>query len=157
SHAKQSQLVGRSLTQSLRIDVNHERREQDQSADQYLQETVDIDMIEPVVEDAKYEQTDNGIADAAAAAKQAGATDHDGRDGIQKIGVEFVLLRAAEMRYAQHAADAGAHGRDHHDAAQDQLDVEPGIFGCFAVSTDHVYVAAEACVCQHEVTGEQHC
>src|SRR5689334_4323189 len=103
-------LVGRSLAQSLRIDVDHERRKQDQSADQYLQETVDIDMIEAVVEDAKHEQTDNGIADAAAAAKQAGTTDHDGRDGIQEVGVELVLLRAAEMRYAQHAANAGAHG-----------------------------------------------
>ena len=79
--------------------------EQDQAPDQYLQETVDIDVVEAVVEDAEHEQADDGIADAAAAAEQAGAADHDGGDRIEQIGVELVLLRAAEMRDAEHAAD----------------------------------------------------
>jgi len=60
--------------------------------------------------------------------KQAGAADHNGGDRIQQIGVELVLLRAAEMGDPQHAADTGADRRDHHDGAENQIDVEPGIF-----------------------------
>ena len=70
----------RLLPQFLRIDVDHQRREQDQAADQDLQETVDVDVVEAVVEDAEHEQPDDGVADAAAAAEQAGAADHDGGD-----------------------------------------------------------------------------
>ena len=55
------------------------------------------------------------------------------------------------MRDAEHAADAGANGRNHHDAAEDQLDVEAGIFRRLAVSADHVNVAAEAGVGQNEM------
>src|SRR5260370_36370370 len=42
--------------QSLRIDVDDQRGEQNETADQYLQEAVDVDVIEPVVEDAEHEQ-----------------------------------------------------------------------------------------------------
>src|SRR6185295_3277397 len=66
-------LLGRRRPQPLRIDVDDEGRQQDQAADQDLQETVDVDVIEAVVEDAEHEQADDGIADAAAAAEQAGA------------------------------------------------------------------------------------
>jgi hypothetical protein len=102
-------LVGSSLPQSLRIDVDDERRQQDEAADQYLQETVDVDVIQSVVENAEHEQADDGVADSAAAAEEAGAADDDGGDGIEQVGVEFVLLRAAEMGDAEHAADAGTH------------------------------------------------
>ena len=73
---------------------------------------------------------------------------------IEQIGVELVLLRAAEMRHAEHAADSRADRRNHHDAAEDQLDVEPGIFRRLAVSPDHVNVAAEAGIGQHQMAGE---
>src|SRR5262245_11994166 len=85
-------LLRRLLPQPLRIDVDDERGEQDETADQYLQETVDIDVVEAVVQHAEHEQADNGVADAAAAAEQAGAADHDGGDGIEQVCVELVLL-----------------------------------------------------------------
>jgi hypothetical protein len=102
-------LVGSSLPQSLRIDVDDERRQQDEAADQYLQKTVDVDVVEAVVEDAEHEQANDGVADTAAAAEEAGAADDDGSDRIQEICVELVLLRAAEMGDAEHAADARTH------------------------------------------------
>src|SRR6185437_15356360 len=119
-----------------------ESREQDEATDQDLQEAVDIDVVEPVVEHAEHEQADNGVADAAAAAEQAGAADHDCRDRIQKVGVELVLLRAAKMGDAQHAANTRADRGDHHDAAEDQIDVETGVFRRLAVASDHVDIAA---------------
>src|SRR6267154_1066923 len=78
--------------QALRVDVDHEGREKDQAADQYFQEAVDVDVVEPVVEHAEHEQPDDGVADAAASAEQAGAADHDGGDRVQQIAVELVLL-----------------------------------------------------------------
>ena len=45
-----SRLVRRFRPQPLRIDVDDQRRQQDQAADQYLQEAVDIDVVQPVVE-----------------------------------------------------------------------------------------------------------
>src|SRR3982074_1173122 len=81
--------------QPLRIDVDDERREQNETADQYLQEAIDIDVIEPIVKDAEHEQADNGIADAAAAAEQACATDHDGGDRIEQGGVGTLVFAPA--------------------------------------------------------------
>ena len=75
-----TKLIHRFRPQPLRIDVDDQRREQDQAADQYLQEAVDIDVVEPVIQHAQHEQADDGVADAAAAAEQAGAADHDGGD-----------------------------------------------------------------------------
>jgi hypothetical protein len=46
-------LTGRSATNSV--------------ADQDLQKTVDIDVVESIVEDAEHEQADDGIIDTAAA------------------------------------------------------------------------------------------
>jgi len=102
----QGVLIDRSGPQSLRIDVDDQRYQQNDAANQDLEEAVDVDVIEPVVEDAEDEQSDNGIADAAPAAEQAGAADHDRGDRIKQISVELVLLRAAEMGDAEHAADA---------------------------------------------------
>src|SRR5205085_12166420 len=147
---------GRLFPQRLRGHVDDERNEQAQAADQNLQEAVDVDMVEAVVEDAEYEQPDDGVADAAAAAEQAGAADHDGGDRIEQIGIELVLLRAAEMGDAEHAADPRTDRRDHHHAAEDQLDVEPGIFRRLAIAADHVNVAAEAGIGQHQMAAEQH-
>src|SRR5215831_12570854 len=151
-----NQLICRPGPQPLCIDVDHERGEQNEAADQYFQETVNIDVIEPVVEHAQHEQADNRVADAAAAPEQAGATDHDGGDRIEQVGVEFVLLRAAKMGDAQHSADSRADRRNDHDAAENQFDIEPRIFRRFAVSADHVDVAAEARVGQHQMAAEQH-
>src|SRR5215831_17717728 len=75
---------------------------------------------------------------------------------VEQVGVEFVLLRAAEMGDAEHAADAGTDRSNHHDASEDHFDVEPGIFGRLAIATDHVNVAAEAGVGQNHVAAEQH-
>ena len=44
---------------------------------------------------------------------------------------------------------------DHH-GAEDELDVDAGIFGRLAVAADHVHVAAEARVGEHEMADEQH-
>src|SRR6201999_3039506 len=64
--------IRRLCPQPLRVDVDHQRGEQDQAADQDLQEAVDVDVVEAVVEHAEHEQADDGVADAAAAAEQAG-------------------------------------------------------------------------------------
>src|SRR5205814_4486645 len=133
-----------------------ERRQQDQAADQDLQETIDVDVVEPVVEHAEHEQADDGVADAAAAAKETGAADHDGGDRIQQISVELVLLRAAEMRHAEHAADPRADRQNHHDAAEDQIDVKAGIFGRLAVAADHINVTPETRIGQHQMAAERH-
>ena len=45
---------------------------------------------------------------------------------------------------------------DHHHRADDELDVDAGIFRRLAVAADHVNVAAEARVGEHEVRDEQH-
>ncbi len=155
-------LVGRDLrlgdrrghtrcAQLLGVDVDHQGQQQDQAADQDLEEAVDVDVVEAVVEHAQDEQAEDGVADAAAAAEQAGAADHHGRDRIEQVVVELVLLGAAEIGDAQHAGDAGADGRDHHDRGDHQLDVDAGIFGRLAVAADHVHVAAEAGVGQDQV------
>src|SRR6476659_1233783 len=52
--------------QPLRVDVDDQRREQDQAADQDLQEAVDVDVVEAVIQDTENEQPDDGVADAAA-------------------------------------------------------------------------------------------
>src|SRR5262245_30710293 len=46
----------RAFPQLLRIDVDHERGEQDQPANEDLQEAVDLDVVEAVVEDAEDQQ-----------------------------------------------------------------------------------------------------
>src|SRR5690242_15216432 len=68
SHA----LLRRLRSQALRIDVDDEGREQNEAADKDFQEAVDVDVVEPVVEDAEHEQPNDGVADAAAPAEQAG-------------------------------------------------------------------------------------
>src|SRR5581483_5930917 len=83
--------------QPLRIDVDDERDEEDEAADQDLQERVDLDVIEAVIEDAEDEQPDDRVADAPAPAEQAGAADHHRRDRVEEEGVELVLLGAAEI------------------------------------------------------------
>ena len=62
-------LIGGFGAKPLGIDVDDERGQQDEAADQDLQKAVDIDVVEPVVQHAEHEQTDNGIADAAASAE----------------------------------------------------------------------------------------
>src|SRR5207249_7293760 len=101
-------LLRRFFPQPLRVDVDDQRCQQDQAADQDLQEAVDVDVVEAVIQDTENEQPDDGVADAAAAAEQAGAADDDGGDGVEQIGIELVLLRAAEMGDAEHAAGTGA-------------------------------------------------
>ncbi len=95
------------------------------------------------------------VADAAAAAEEAGAADHHRRDRVEQEVVELVLLRAAEIGDAEHAGDARADRRDDHHRGDDQLDVDAGIFRRLAVAADHVDVAAEARVGQHEMADEQ--
>src|SRR6478609_3137098 len=90
------------LPNGLDVDVDDQRDEQDQAADQDLEEAVDLDMVEPVVQHAEDQQADDGVADAAAAAEQAGAADHHRGDGVEQVAVELVLLGAAEMGHAQH-------------------------------------------------------
>src|SRR5215213_1159713 len=64
------------LAQLLGVDVDHQCQEQDQAADQDLEEAVNVDVVEAVVEHAQDEQAQDGVADTAAAAEQAGAADH---------------------------------------------------------------------------------
>ncbi len=109
----------------------------------------------PLFSTPRIEETDDGVADAAAAAEQAGAAHHDGGDGIEQVAVELVLLGAAEMGHAQHAGDTRAHRRDDDDGTEHQLDVDAGILGRLAVAADHVHAAAEARVGQHQVPGQQ--
>ena len=59
---------------------------------------------------------------------------HHRRDAVEQIGIELVLLRAAEIRHAQHARDAGAHRRDDHHRGQDRADIDAGILGGFAIA-----------------------
>src|SRR5581483_10407391 len=140
----------------LRIDVDDERDEEDEAADQDLQERVDLDVIEAVIEDAEDEQPDDRVADAAAPAEQAGAADHHRRDRVEEEGVELVLLGAAEIGDGEHAGDARADRRDDHHRGEDGLDVDAGIFGGLAVAADHVHVAAEARVGEDEMRDEEH-
>src|SRR6202020_1054476 len=141
--------------QPLGVDVDDQRDEQDQAADEDLEEAVDLDVVEAVVEDAEHEQADDRIADAAAPAEQAGAADHHGGDGVEQESVEFVLLGAAEIGDADHAGEARAHGGDHHHRADDEADIDAGIFRRLAIAADHVNVAAEARIGQHEMGDEQ--
>jgi len=60
--------------QPLRADVDHQRRQQDQA--------------------------DNGVADAAASAEQAGAADHDGGDGIEDTR-QRAICEARSLRLAR--------------------------------------------------------
>ena len=46
-------MTGLALAQDLRVDVDHQRREEDEAADQDLQEAVDLDVVEPVIEHAQ--------------------------------------------------------------------------------------------------------
>ena len=103
------------LPQLLRVDVDDQRQEQDEAADQDLQKAVDVGVVETVVEHAQDEEAQDRVADAAAAAEQAGAADHDRGDRIQKVVVELVLLRAAEVSDAQDARHTGAKARDDED------------------------------------------
>ena len=51
-----------------------------------LQERIDLDVVEAVVEDAEDQEADDRVADAAAAAEQAGAADHHRGDRVEQIG-----------------------------------------------------------------------
>src|SRR3954452_19915728 len=84
-------------TQTLRVDIDDQSRQQDQAANQDLEEAVDIDVVETVVEHAQHQQAYDGVADTAPAAEQAGAADHHGGNGVQQVAVELVLLGAAEI------------------------------------------------------------
>src|SRR4051794_166519 len=81
----------------LRIDIDHQSDQKNQATDQDLEETVDVDVIEAVVQHAENEQADDCIADTTLAAKQAGAADDHGRDAVKQVGVELVLLGAAKI------------------------------------------------------------
>src|SRR5258708_9919235 len=59
--------------QPLGVDVDDERDQQDDPSNQNLEETVDLHVVQTVVEHAEDEQSDDGVADAAAPAEQAGA------------------------------------------------------------------------------------
>ena len=73
-----------------------------------LEKTVDADVVEPVVEDAKHQETDDRVADASLSAEQACPSDNHSRHRVQKIGVELLLLGAAEIRDPQHAGHTRA-------------------------------------------------
>ncbi len=90
----------------MRVYVDHQRGQQDESPDQDLQEAVDVHVIEAVVQHAEHEQADDGVADPAAPAEQARAADDDSSNRIQKISVELVLLRRTEMGDPEHAGNA---------------------------------------------------
>src|SRR5262249_26887455 len=128
---------------------------QDQPANQNLEEAVDVDVVEAVVQHAEHEQPDDGVADAALTAEQAGAADHHGGDRIEQVVVELVLLGAAEMGDAEDAGDARAEGRDHHHRGDDGTDIDAGIFRRLAVAAHHVDVAAEAGIGQDQVGDQQ--
>src|SRR5271155_2768880 len=89
-------------SEALHVDIDDQRGQQNQSANENLEKAVDADVVETVIEDSKHQQADDRIADAPLSAEQACASDNHGRDRIQKIGVELLLLRAAKIRDAQH-------------------------------------------------------
>src|SRR5690349_7455016 len=85
------------VSQALGIDVDDERGEQDQAADEDLEEAVDLDVIKAVIENAEHQEADDRVADAAAPAEEAGAADHHRRNRVEQEGVELVLLGRAEI------------------------------------------------------------
>src|SRR6185312_3672665 len=111
----------------LGVDVDHQGHEQDQATDQDLQEAVDVDVVEPVVQYAQHQQADDRVADAALPPEQAGAAHHHGGNAVEQVGIELVLLGAAEIGDAKHAGNAGTQRRDDHHRCNDQPDVHSGI------------------------------
>src|SRR5260221_2239189 len=142
--------------QALGVDVDDQGGEQDQAADQDLEEAVDVDVVEAVIEHAEHEEPDDGVRNAALAAEQAGAADHHRGDRIEQVVVELVLLGAAEMGDAEHAGDARADRRDDHDGGDDGAHVDAGILRRLAVAADHVDVAPEARIGQHDMAAGEH-
>jgi hypothetical protein len=109
--------------ETLGVDVDDERHQQDDPSDQDFQEAVYLYVIKAVVEHPEHEQPDDRVAYAAAAPEQAGAADHHRGDRVQQESVELVLLRAAEIGDAQHARHAGADGGNRHHGSDDEADV----------------------------------
>lgn len=91
--------------QLLCIDVDDQCCQQDYVVDQDFQEVVDVDVVEVVVEYVEYEQVDDGVVDVVVVVEQVGVVDYDGGDGVQQVGVEFVLLCVVEMGDVQYVVD----------------------------------------------------
>ena len=70
--------------QALRTDIADERGQQNKATDEDLQKVVDLHVVEPVVQHAKYEQADDGVTDTAAPAEQARAADHHRGDRVEQ-------------------------------------------------------------------------
>ena len=88
--------------------------------------------------------------------EQAGAADHHGGDRIEQVGIELILLGAAEICDAKHAGEARTEGGDNHYRGEDGAHVHTGELGCLPIPADHVHVAAEPGVGQDQVGDQQH-
>ena len=60
---------GTLIAQALCVHIDDQCDQQNDTADQDLEEAVDLDMIEAVIEHAEHAQADDGVADTAAPAE----------------------------------------------------------------------------------------
>jgi hypothetical protein len=77
-------------------------------------------------QDRDDQRSDDRAEDLAAAAEQAGAPDHHGRDRVEVVGDARGGRRGPEPAHDQDAVDAGQQARDRVDLHQMALPSKPG-------------------------------
>src|SRR5918998_33657 len=125
-------------------------RDQHGSDGDLLPEGLDADDDEAVAEHGRDEDADDGAEDRPDTAEQAGAADHDRRDGVEVVGRVAADGGGAEARQTQEACQAGQRAAEAVDLDQVAVDVDARAPHGLLVGADRVRVAAEARLGEHD-------
>ena len=98
----------------LGVDVDDQRCEQDEPADQDLQERSIWMWSRPLFKTPSTKQADDGVADAAAPAEERVPPTTTAAMASSRKVSNWFCCADAEIGHAEHAGDAGADGADHH-------------------------------------------
>src|SRR5918994_2151400 len=136
--------------------VRHHRQGDHDAYDHLLPVGRDVQQVEPVSQDAQDERPDQGPRGGAHPAREAGAPDHDRRDGVEFEGEAGLGLGRGQPRREQ---DAGYTGEEPREGVDDELlagDVYPGEPRCLLVAADGVHAPARVGAAEYDDRGGPH-
>ena len=127
---------------------------------EWLVEPVDVREREALGERDDDQRAEQRADHVAAAAEQAGAADHHGRDALQVRVDGVVRARGARVADRHPRSDADDQSGEHVDPEQDPIRADPGQPRRLDVVADRVHVATPLRpakdVVDHQVEGENH-
>src|SRR3954454_10566071 len=136
--------------------VESDGDEQQEAVDRLLPELVDLQHDERRPDAGQEQGAERRAVDAARAAEDRHAADHDGGDDRELLPGAGVGVDRAEPRGVQHAREAGERSARDEGPEDATRDADAGQRGRLGVGADRVQLAAHAGPAHHVADDEQH-